>query len=115
MRKNCSSDREKLLKFEAESQEFGIFFEITKGQLISKTNCQAMDSSKKRTNEFVFTSMRRVFVCFLEESLGLKICFRNYLTFSRIVKFDNCESRFRLNLKTATLTSKRESVLAGGS
>ena len=39
-----------------------------KGQLISKANCQAEDSSKKRTNEFVFTSMRRVFVRFLEES-----------------------------------------------
>ena len=39
-----------------------------KGQLISKENCQAEDSSKKRTNEFVFTSVRRVFVCFLEES-----------------------------------------------
>ena len=38
-----------------------------KGQLISKTNRQAEDSSKKRTNEFVFTSMRRVFVRFLEE------------------------------------------------
>ena len=36
----------------------------TKGQLILKANCQAEDSSKKRTNEFVFTSMRRVFVCF---------------------------------------------------
>ena len=35
-----------------------------KGQLISKENCQAEDSSKKRTNEFVFTSVRR----FLEES-----------------------------------------------
>ena len=32
-----------------------------KGQLISKANCQAMNSSKKRTNEFVFTTMRRVF------------------------------------------------------
>ena len=59
--------------------------------------------------------MRRVFVCFLEESLGLKICFRNYLTFSRIVNFDNCKWRFRLNLKTATLTSKCESLLTGGS
>ena len=39
-----------------------------KGQLISKANCQAEDSSTKRTNEFVFTSMRRVFVHFLEES-----------------------------------------------
>ena len=40
----------------------------TKGQLISKANCQAVDSSKKRTNEFVFPTMRRVFVRFLEES-----------------------------------------------
>ena len=38
-----------------------------KGQLISKANCQAVNSSKKRTNEFVFTTMRRVFVRFLEE------------------------------------------------
>ena len=44
----------------------------TKGQLISKANCQAEDSSKKRTNEFVFTSMRRVFVRFLEESSARK-------------------------------------------
>jgi len=56
-----------------------IFF---KGQLISKANCQAKNSSKKRTNEFVFTSMRRVFVCFLEESLARKKTFRDYLTFS---------------------------------
>ena len=45
---------------------------IVKGQLISKANCQAEDSSKKRTNEFVFTSMRRVFVRFLEESSARK-------------------------------------------
>ena len=43
-----------------------------KGQLISKANCQAEDSSKKRTNEFVFTSMRHVFVRFLEESSAIK-------------------------------------------
>ena len=30
---------------------------VTKGQLISKTNCQAVNSSKKQTNEFVFTGM----------------------------------------------------------
>ena len=52
-----------------------------KGQLISKANCQAMKSSKKRTNEFVFTSMRRVFVRFLEEIEDSKKAFRNYLTF----------------------------------
>ena len=47
-------------------------FEMTKGQLISKANCQAEDSSKKQTNEFVFTSMWRVFVRFLEESSARK-------------------------------------------
>ena len=43
-----------------------------KGQLISKANCQAEDSSKKRMNEFASTSMRRVFICFLEESSAIK-------------------------------------------
>ena len=43
-----------------------------KGQLISKANCQAKDSSKNETNEFVFTSVWHVFVCFLEESLARK-------------------------------------------
>ena len=49
----------------------------TKGQLISKANCQAVNSSKKRTNEFVFTTMQRVFVCFLEEIEDTKKTFRN--------------------------------------
>ena len=52
-----------------------------KGQLISKANCVAEDSSKKWTNEFVFTSMRRVFIRFLEESSARQKTFRNYLTF----------------------------------
>ena len=43
-----------------------------KGQLISKANCQAVNSSKKRTNEFVFTTMRRVLVRFLEEIVDTK-------------------------------------------
>ena len=52
---------------------FGIPLDsLNKGQLISKVNCQAEDSSKKRTNEFVFTSMRRVFVRFFEESSARK-------------------------------------------
>ena len=54
-----------------------------KGQLISKANCQAEDSPKKRTNEFVFTSMRRVFVRFLGESSAGKKTFRDYLTFTQ--------------------------------
>ena len=40
---------------------------LAKGQLISKANCQAVNSSKKQTNEFIFTTMWRVFVCFLED------------------------------------------------
>ena len=56
---------------------------IDKGQIVSKANCQAVNSFKKRTNGFVFTTMRRVFVCFLEEIEDTKKTFRNYLTFSR--------------------------------
>ena len=44
----------------------------TKGQLIWKANCQVVNSSKKRTNEFAFTSMQRVFVCFWQESSARK-------------------------------------------
>ena len=36
----------------------------SKGQLISKANYQVVNSSKNRMNEFVFTTMRRVFVRF---------------------------------------------------
>ena len=63
-----------------------VAFNSCKGQLISKANCQAMNSSKKRTNEFIFTSMRHVFVCFLEEMEDSKKAFRNYPTFSQIQK-----------------------------
>ena len=52
-----------------------ILTKSSKGQLISKRNSQAEDSPKKRTNEFVFTSMRRVFVRFLGESLARKKSF----------------------------------------
>ena len=46
-----------------------------KGQLILKANRQVVNSSKKRTNEFIFTSMRRVFVYFLDEIEGAKKTF----------------------------------------
>ena len=49
-----------------------VHFAKFKGQLISKANCETVNSSKKQTNEFVFTSMRRVFVRFLEESSARK-------------------------------------------
>ena len=35
--------------------------EVAKGQLILKAKCQAMNSSKRRRNELVFTTMQRVF------------------------------------------------------
>ena len=67
------------------SSERALFFHIIsyqpKGQLISKANCQAEDSPKKRMNEFVFTTMRHVFVHFLEGINDTKKTFRNYLTF----------------------------------
>ena len=57
------------------------------GQLVSKANCQAVNSSKKRTNEFNFTTMRLVFVHFLEEIEDTKKMFRNYLTFTVTVLY----------------------------
>ena len=42
-------------------------FSYHKGQSILKAKCQAVNSSKKRTNEFIFTTMRNVFVRFLGE------------------------------------------------
>ena len=48
-----------------------------KGQLILKANCQATNSFKKRTNEFDFTTMRLVFVRFLEEIEDNKKTYRN--------------------------------------
>ena len=41
--------------------------EVAKGQLILKAKCQAMNSSKRRRNELVFTTMQRVFGFFLED------------------------------------------------
>ena len=61
---------------------------MLKGQLISKTDGHAEDSPKKRMNEFVFTSMRPVFVRFLGESSARKTTFRDYLTFTYIKFYD---------------------------
>ena len=60
-----------------------------KGHLIWKANCQAVNSSKKRTNEFVFTRVRCVFVRFLEEIEDSKRAFRNHLTYSWAI-FKDC-------------------------
>ena len=54
-----------------------LWYFIPPSQLILKANCQAVNSSKKQTNEFVFTTMRLVFVCLLEEIEDIKKAFRN--------------------------------------
>ena len=54
---------------------------LTKGQLISKANWQAVNFSKKPTNQFVFTTMARIFIRYLEEIEDTKKPFWNYLTF----------------------------------
>ena len=84
------------------------FFLLTKGQLISKRNSQAEDSPKKRTNEFVFTSMRRVFVRFLGESSARKKSFRDYLTFRTI--FSHSVGFFQKTDKNTSHTSKNEFI-----
>ena len=60
---------------------FNSYWLQAKGQLhISK----AINSSRKLTNGFVFTTMGRVFVCFLEEIKDTKKTFWNYLTFNAV-------------------------------
>ena len=61
---------------------------LIKGQLISKADWRAIDSPKKRTDEFVlfafllFTANKsNLFVRFLGESTARQCAFRNYLTF----------------------------------
>ena len=58
-----------------------VFCPFDKGQLILKANCQAVNSSKKRTYEFVFTTTRCIFIQFFEEIEDSKKTFRNHLTF----------------------------------
>ena len=58
---------------------------VYKGQMIWKANCRAANSSKKRTNEFIFTSMWHVFIRFLEEIEDTSKSFQNNLTFSYFI------------------------------
>ena len=52
------------------------------GQMISKGLLVSSNFPQKRMNEFVFTAMTSLFVCFLGEFEDTKNSFRNYLTFS---------------------------------
>ena len=60
---------------------------ISKGLLVSS------NSSKKRKNEFVFTTMTNSFVRFLGEFEDNKTSFRNYLTFTYMA-FSNLNCGF---------------------
>ena len=53
--------------------EKNIYLLSFKGQLISKANCQAVNSSIKRMNEFVFTTMQRAFVEDTKKKNGSKL------------------------------------------
>ena len=55
-----------------------------KGQIISKANYGILNSSKKGTKKFVFTTMRLVFVRFLEEIEDTQKTFQNYLTVNKL-------------------------------
>ena len=78
-----------------------------KGQLIFKSKL-SVNSSKKRTNEFVFTSMLRVFVRFLGESLARKKRFEIYWPLEiKCMVYVACSSaKTRLKLVSTSLTKQ---------
>ena len=63
--------------------------ETSKGQLISKANCQAMNSSKKRTNEFIFTTMRLAFV---RHVVVVRIFFMRLVAKGQLISKANCQA-----------------------
>ena len=63
---------------------------ITKGQIKPKTDWRAVDSPKKRTNEFAFFDMKSCYVVksnavrsFFGRIYGAPFCLQFYLTFSK--------------------------------
>ena len=48
------------------------FTQRAKGQLISKAKCQAVDSPKKRTNEFAFFDFKS---CYVAKSNAIRLFF----------------------------------------
>ena len=68
--------------FQLSSHQFSGKNLLTKGQIISKGLLVSSNSPKKRTNEFIFTTMMNSFVRILGEFEDTKKSFRNYLTFT---------------------------------
>ena len=56
VRKKCSSDQDFFLKFEAEGREFAKILRSLKVSFFQKDFLVSLDSPKKRTNEFVFST-----------------------------------------------------------
>ena len=73
----CGNDFLKPLNSESNTFSHFSIEHFAKGQLFSKANCQAVNSSIKQMNEFVFTTLQRVFICFMEEIEDTKKAFRN--------------------------------------
>ena len=61
------------------SSFFQVFIKVRQFQ---KEFLVSSNSPKKQTIEFVFTTGKNSFICFLGEFEDIKKCFRNYLTFS---------------------------------
>ena len=56
--------------------------DVFKGQLISKANCQAVDSPKKRTNEFAFFDLKS---CYVVKSNAFRSFFFENLRFDNLL------------------------------
>ena len=96
-----------------------IIYTFAKGKLISKANWRAIDSPKKRTDEFdlfaflLFTANKsNSSVCFLGESTAHQSAFWFYLTFSKSEPKILCllptqalhnKAKVRSNMKIITL------------
>ena len=69
---------------------FYLVITVIKGQTKSKWLFQDDVSSKKRTNEFNFITVRLVSILCLEEIEDTKKTFRNIWPLNTLNKFDNC-------------------------
>ena len=93
---------------------FAVF--TSKGQIKLKANCRAIDSPKKRTNEFVlfpfllFMANMTKKICsflFLGESTARPNCFWSYLTFSSLIGvFHYCDFCLRVSGQIFLCSSK---------
>ena len=72
---------------------------LTKGQLISKANCQAVDSPKKGTNEFAFF--------WLDELLPSKVKRRSFIFLENLIFHKKWSHAFEINWPLESSCMKR--------